>query len=334
MSKKHKDNLVRYIRGHRKVILVYVLFTLVSATIFVLYQLPVAAVGYAAAVCGFLGLLILACDYRKFCRRRSELGLAQKEITVSAERFPGASYPLDTDYQNIIKELFRDRQEIMNEKNEAFSEMMEYYTLWVHQIKTPIAALRLQLQEQDSAENRQMLEEVQRIEQYVEMVLTYLRLDSDSTDYVIRQYDLDDIIRQALRRFAPQFIRRKLQLIYEPLCCQVLTDEKWLLFVVEQVISNALKYTKKGSISITLEDHDILCIRDTGIGIRPEDLPRIFEKGYTGCNGRDDKKASGIGLYLCRRICDRLGHGILAESDGVHGTAVKIDLSCEKLEVE
>lgn len=334
MSKKHRDDLHCYIHGHRKIILVYVLFTLVSGTVFVLYQLPAAPVGYAAAVCGFLGLLILACDYRKFCRKHSELQLALGEITVTPERLPAAEYPLDTDYQNVIKELFRNRQEIMNEKNEAFSEMMEYYTLWVHQIKTPIAALRLQLQEQDSSENRQMMEEVQRIEQYVEMVLTYLRLDSDSTDYVVRQYDLDDIIRQALRKFAPQFIRRKLQLVYKPLCCQVLTDEKWLLFVVEQVISNALKYTKKGSISITMESPDTLCIRDTGIGIRPEDLPRIFEKGYTGYNGRDDKKASGIGLYLCRRICDRLGHGILAESDGVHGTVVKIDLSREKLEVE
>lgn len=330
----NRDNLICYIRGHRKTILLYVLFTAVFSVVFFLYQLPAAAVGYAAAVCGFLGLVILADDYRKFCRKRHQLQLALHEITVTPERLPEAEYPLDADYQNVIKELVGNRQEIINEKNEAFAEMMEYYTLWVHQIKTPIAALRLQLQEQDLAQNRQMLEELQRIEQYVEMVLTYLRLDSDSTDYVIRQYDLDDIIRQALRRFAPQFIRRKLQLVYEPLCCQVLTDEKWLLFVVEQVISNALKYTKKGSISITMEDHDTLCIRDTGIGIRPEDLPRIFEKGFTGCNGRSDKKASGIGLYLCRRICDRLGHGIAAESDGVHGPAVKIDLSRKKLEVE
>lgn len=211
---------------------------------------------------------------------------------------------------------------------------MEYYTIWVHQIKTPIAAMRLQLQGEDSDSSRELLEELQRIEQYVEMVLTYLRLDSGSTDYVLKKYDLDDIIRQAVRKYASQFIRKKIRLTYEPLSCEVLTDEKWLLFVIEQVLSNALKYTRSGEISITLEAPKTLCIRDTGIGIAPEDLPRIFEKGFTGYNGRNDKKASGIGLYLCRRICSRLNHEIIITSKVDVGTEVRIDLDRKVLEVE
>ena len=175
---------------------------------------------------------------------------------------------------------------------------------------------------------------MQRIEQYVEMVLTYLRLDSGSTDYVLKKYDLDDIIRQAVRKYASQFIRKKIRLTYEPLSCEVLTDEKWLLFVIEQVLSNALKYTRSGEISITLEAPKTLCIRDTGIGIAPEDLPRIFEKGFTGYNGRNDKKASGIGLYLCRRICSRLNHKIIITSKVDVGTEVRIDLDRKVLEVE
>ena len=166
------------------------------------------------------------------------------------------------------------------------------------------------------------------------MVLVYLRLDSESKDHVFRKCDLDQIVRGEVKKFAGQFIRRKIGLRYEPLGCEVLTDEKWLAFVVEQVISNALKYTEEGEIAITLEESKTLCIRDTGIGIAPEDLPRIFEKGYTGYNGRADKKASGIGLYLCRRICTQLGHRIWAESAPGVGTVIKIDLEREELQVE
>ena len=162
------------------------------------------------------------------------------------------------------------------------------------------------------------------------MVLCYLRLDSDSTDYLIRRCDLDDIVRQAVRKYSAQFIRKKIQLDYEPLEYSVLTDEKWLLFVIEQVISNSLKYTRSGTVRIYLDGED-LCVRDTGIGIAREDLPRVFEKGYTGCNGRTDKKASGIGLYLCRRICIALGHSITARSDET-GTEIRIGLQREKID--
>ena len=172
------------------------------------------------------------------------------------------------------------------------------------------------------------------VEQYVEMVLGYLRLESPSSDYVIRNYALDDIVRQAVRKYASQFIRRKLRLEYTPLNVSVITDEKWLLFVIEQVLSNALKYTRSGSVSITLEAPKTLCIRDTGIGIAPEDLPRVFEKGYTGSNGRTDKRATGIGLYLCRRILAKLGHSITIVSTPGVGTTVRIGLEQDALEVE
>ena len=166
-----------------------------------------------------------------------------------------------------------------------------------------------------------------RAEQYVGMVMVYLRLTDGGSDFVLRTCDLDAIVRQAVRRFAGEFITRKLKLCYEPLNAACVTDEKWLLFVVEQVLSNALKYTREGSITITMEHPKTLVIRDTGIGIASEDLPRIFEKGYTGYNGRGDQKASGLGLYLCRTICRKLGHSITAESAPDEGTAIRIGLS-------
>ena len=163
----------------------------------------------------------------------------------------------------------------------------------------------------------------------VEMVLVFLRLDSSTTDYVIRSHSLDDIVRPAVRKFAGEFIRRHLRLDYQPLDRTVVTDAKWLGFVVEQVLSNALKYTAQGSVTIAM-DGDDLCIRDTGMGIAPEDLPRIFDRGFTGLNGRRDTRASGIGLYLCRRICRSLGHTIRASSVPNQGTEIRIGLGQKK----
>ena len=131
------------------------------------------------------------------------------------------------------------------------------------------------------------------------MVLMYLRLDSDSSDYVIKEHEIGSIVKAAVKKFSGEFISRKISLDMTEIDGTVITDDKWLSFVIEQVISNALKYTPKGTISIYMEEPKILCIKDSGIGIAPEDLPRIFEKGYTGYNGRVDKKASGIGLYSC-----------------------------------
>ncbi|MEI3103320.1 MAG: ATP-binding protein [Oscillospiraceae bacterium] len=179
--------------------------------------------------------------------------------------------------------------------------------------QNPIASMRLTLQNEDSDLARSLSGDLMRVEQYVEMVLVFLRLDSSTTDYVIRAHSLDDIVRLAVRKFAGEFIRRRLRLDYQPLDRAVVTDAKWLGFVVEQVLSNALKYTASGSVTIAM-DGDDLCIRDTGMGIAPEDLPRIFDRGFTGLNGRRDTRASGIGLYLCRRICRSLGHTIRASS--------------------
>lgn len=248
--------------------------------------------------------------------------------------FPEARSVDDADYQEIIRLLRQEQRDLRSQMDRRYADMVDYYTIWAHQIKTPIASMGLRLQSEDSARSRQLSADLFRIEQYVEMVLVFLRLDSDSTDYVIRTSDLDGIVRGAVKKFAGEFIGRKLTLDYTPVNTTVLTDEKWLSFVVEQVLSNALKYTPSGGISITLEPEKTLCIRDTGIGIAPEDLPRIFEKGYTGYNGRREKKASGIGLYLCRRICGNLGHTITADSAVDRGTVIRIDLSQRPLEVE
>lgn len=233
----------------------------------------------------------------------------------------------------VIRKLKESGMCLGDSMNMKYADMVDYYTMWAHQIKTPIASMHLILQKQDSEDSRRLRTELMRIEQYVEMVLCFLRLDSDSTDYVLKEYRLDDIIRAAIRKLAPQFIMKKLVLDYETIDKQVLTDEKWLGFVIEQVLSNSVKYTESGKVKISCEGSKLV-ISDTGIGIAPDDLPRIFDKGYTGFNGRMDRKASGIGLYLCRRICNNLGHGITAESVPGQGTTIAIELERNNLEVE
>lgn len=319
-------SFLQYLYSYRKGIGAFGLFSVIFFTIFFLYGLPAEAVLYASAVCGFVGLLLFLRNYLHFQQKYRQLSLLKEEVGISLEKLPDAEHGLEALYQELLGELYRQKQQCLYENANRYQELTEYYTIWAHQIKTPIAAMDLILQREDSGFSREVRQELRRIEQYVEMVLAVLRLDSDSSDYVIREYDLDGMLRQALRKYASQFIYRKISLTYEPVGQRVVTDEKWLVFVIEQLLSNALKYTKNGSISIFLEAPKTLCIRDTGIGIAPEDLPRVFEKGYTGCNGRRDKKASGIGLYLCRRILEKLGHGISVESELGAGTVVRLDL--------
>ena len=301
---------------------------------FWLYHLPVEAVLYPTTICTVLGLLLLSVDFRRVLRKHQKLERIQTLSDTIGENFPEIEGLEDADYQQIIRLLHEEQTRFRTDTARRYEDMVDYYTIWAHQIKTPIASMRLTLQNEDSQLSRKLSGDLFRIEQYVEMVLMFLRLDSDSTDYVIREHDLDAIVRQAVRKFAGEFIARKIQLVYKPVNTNVITDEKWLSFVIEQVLSNALKYTPAGSITISLEAPKTLCIRDTGMGIALEDLPRIFEKGYTGYHGRADKKASGIGLYLCRRICTNLGHRISAESAPDVGTAIRIDLSQYKLIAE
>ena len=200
--------------------------------------------------------------------------------------------------------------------------------IWNRSKAQALAAMRLLLQE----EPRPELEgELLKIEQYVEMVLGYLRLGSGTTDYVFRSCELDALIRQSVRKYARLFILKKISLDFRETGKTVLTDEKWLSFVIEQLLSNAVKYTPEGGCVRIYGDGETLVITDSGIGIQPEDLPRVFEKGFTGFNGREDKKSTGIGLYLCRQVLDRLNHGISISSRPGQGTLVRLDLSRQLL---
>jgi signal transduction histidine kinase len=254
---------------------------------------------------------------------------------------------LHQEYRKRLLEMYESYQNNRSlvQKNEA--ERLDYYMMWAHQIKTPIAAIKLLIQsnldgtedsvgqgdiaQYDHPDQRFPLErELFKIESYVEMVLHYLRLDSISADMVLKHYNIMMMVKRVVKKYAVLFIDRQIaiELTEESKAIGqiITTDEKWFSFIIEQLLSNAIKYTPSGTISILLEG-DRLIIADTGIGIRTEDLPRIFERGFTGYNGRIDQKATGIGLYLSKQVASRLGIGISVLSQSGAGTRVILDLS-------
>ncbi len=317
----------QYLRQHRKSLCAFALFSVIFAVVFWLYHLPLAAVLYPALLCLLLGGVFLVTDFIAFRKKHRQLQRMEDLSTAMISDLPAADTLAEADYQVLLQnaqaELFRQQTSTDN----RYQNMVDYYTAWAHQIKTPIAAMNLTLQNEDSPLSRKLTSKLFHIEQYADMVLAFLRLDSTTTDFVLHPCDLDGMIRQSIRKFADEFILRKLTIDYRSIHKTVVTDEKWFAFLLDQLLSNALKYTKQGGIRIYLEYGDTLCIQDTGIGIAPEDLPRIFEKGFTGYNGRSNQKASGIGLYLCQRISEKLGLPITITSALDHGTTAHIRLS-------
>lgn len=319
-----------FIRSRMITLVSVITAAVIFAVVLSLYDLPAEPVLYALllSVCALAAIGIFS--YIKAYRKHRVLSRLANEITVTAENLPKAISADDKDYGRLINTLSDFCISLKEKSDENLRATNEYYTMWVHQIKTPISAMRLMLQSEDSEINRRLSDELMKIEQYADMALCYVRLESDSSDLVLKHYDLDETVKRSIRRFSSQFIGKKLRLDYKELDTDVITDEKWLSFIIGQLLSNAIKYTDKGTVSIYMKpdtDRKILCIADTGIGIDPADLPRIFDNGYTGLNGRYDMRASGIGLYLCRCTADMLGITVTAESTLGKGSVFMIDLT-------
>ena len=314
-----------YLKSRLGTIILLIIVEGIFASTYFLFDLQAVTVLYPLILSIAVLLVIGVIDF---------LITYNKHRKIKNNDFPDPSGLLEKDYQEIIAKLKEEEAFNRQKTTSDYNNMVEYYTVWAHQIKTPIASMRLQIQSEDTDFARRLNGELNRIEAYVEMVLTFLRLDSDNTDYVIKEYDIDSIIKPAIRKFSREFILKKLKLEYEPVDYKTITDSKWLSFIIEQVISNAVKYTNEGSVRIYMNEPGVLVIEDTGIGISAEDLPRIFENGYTGFNGRQDKRASGIGLYLCKRISDNLGHKLSAESEVGVGTKMILDLRIKKIDVD
>lgn len=319
-----------YIYSRRNCLLLLVLFCVIFLVVFYLSDLAHSELRYSLQLCGGVGLGIAIADFRNFAKKHRRLQNLLECPELMGEHMPHSDNTIEADYQLLCEALIDSARRERSNADIAYNDMTDYFTLWAHQIKTPIAAMQLLLNSENEALTREELsEQLFRIEQYAQMVLQYIRLSDDSSDYVFAPCELDSLIRSCVRKFAPIFIRKRLSLRYEPTGREIVTDEKWLAFIIEQLLSNSLKYTKSGFVSIYMDENrpQTLVIEDSGIGISPEDLPRIFDKGFTGYNGRSNKKSTGIGLYLCSKIAKKLGIGLSISSTPAIGTKVFVDLS-------
>ena len=300
--------------------------------VFYLCDLPGAPFVYASAL---TAAVLFACLAAEFYGWRQHIRELREMVQMAQEGFVGLCW-----FESLEEELYGQAVSALQERAERerldylreLEEAKRYYALWSHQIKTPLAALKLLIRE-ERMDQSLMETELLAAEQYVEMALQYQRMAGGTGDLVFREYDLDRLVYKALKRTAPLFIRKKLRLEIGEIQKKVITDEKWLCFVIEQLLTNAAKYTGKGTVSVYLEDSSLV-IADTGIGILPEDLPRVFEWGYTGLNGRLDKRSTGIGLSLCRQMTKRLGHDIRLESKPGAGTRAYLELGREQFDME
>lgn len=319
-----------YLKQYRMPVVFALALYLICFAVLLLSGLPVTAVSYAFGLGGVVGIVMLIGGYVSFTRRHKLL--KELDIRDSLDHLPSPATPIEKDYQALLGQLFSEKEHAAAAVSERYHDTLDYFTLWAHQIKTPISAMDLILQAGEGS--GELKGELFKVQQYVSMALNFLRLVEGISDFVFREYDLDGILRTAIHTYAGQFIRTKVRLCYSPVTCTVLTDEKWLEFVMEQLLSNALKYAPGGTVSIYMEGPEQLVIADDGIGISPEDLPRIFEKGYTGLNGRRTRKTTGIGLYLCHEILTRLGHAIAITSQPGQGTQVHLNLRRQEFDVE
>ena len=330
-----KESIFSFLKIRKVLIIIFTGIVVIFGILFYLYDIPFDAIIYGCELSFVWCAVCLFIDFYKYYKRHKLLHINREQFFDDAEQLPEHMDIIEYDYQELAKELYQEKQELISKNRIAKKELLDYYGMWVHQIKTPIAALDILLQNTErmlyQIDEKEMMQkaisvsdmkmELFKIEQYVEMALNYLRVEDISSDLVFKKHELDDMVRQVIRKYAKIFISKKIKIDFKPTKACIVTDEKWFIFVLEQIISNALKYIKKGQIFIYMKEKSLV-IKDTGIGIPAEDLPRIFEKGFTGYNGRENKKSTGIGLYLCKNIMDKLQWNITVDSEVGSGTKI------------
>ena len=312
---------LQYLKRIRFVLLWSLLCAGIFFLIFVLEEINLKAAVYPTVLCLAFGLLFLLCGYLRYKKTGQKLEHLLQGEGPYEDSLPVAQDGIESGYQELIRKEEQQQRKEHARWEKSGKDMEDYYATWVHQIKAPIAVMNVLLQQEDTETNQNLKAELFRVEQYVEMALNYLRVEDISSDLSFKQYAVDDMVRQVIRKYAKIFISKKIKMNFKPTGRYIVTDDKWFVFVLEQFISNALKYTKKGQISIYMKEKSLV-IEDTGIGIPAEDLPRIFEKGFTGYNGRENKKSTGIGLYLCKNIMDKLQWNITVDSEVGSGTKI------------
>ena len=280
---------------------------------------------YSLTILTFVSIIMVAWDlFRSY--QSYKLAYLYEEITPLS--------PLEFYLAQTLENARENQMNQTEEECKRYTDLMDYYTLWVHQIKTPIAASQLLVQDVTDRNIKSLLEqEIFKIDAYTHLVLQYLRLENFHDDLQLKQVALEHLVKEVVRKYSLFFIQKGLTINLDDLDVKVISDEKWLLVIIEQVLSNSLKYTKSGGIEVYFKDNT-LYLKDSGIGIKDSDILRVFERGFSGYNGRLTQQSSGLGLYLSKKIADQLGHDISISSQVGQGTTVSIHFQKKKLAID
>ena len=233
-------------------------------------------------------------------------------------------------FKNSLEQIDKSMLENVNKYKYMTEDYKEYIELWIHEIKIPIATSKMVIENNKNAITKSIDEELDKVENYIEQALFYARSNTVEKDYYIRKVILKEIINESIKKNKSSLIQEKISIDIHDLDVEVNTDNKWIVFILNQIIQNSIKYRKKENSVIEIyanqgKENVILYIKDNGIGIKQGEITRVFEKGFTGTNGRlSNKKSTGIGLYLCKKLCNKLGIGIELNSVQNEGTEVKL----------
>lgn len=306
-------------------LLLLILCTLIFALVLSLFRAPMEAALYAGLLCLVAFAVLGLIAYLRLRNRHRALVRLQKSLPDSLSLLPPPRDILEKDYQQLLHAMEDLHARRITQEDYRYRSMADYITLWGHQIKTPLAALGLLLSREESEKDAVLKDEVFKVERYVDMALNYMKLEAGADDFRFQQVAVKPAVSQAVRRYARHFVLKRLSLQVDiPEDARVMTDDKQLIFILEQLLSNALKYTETGGLTIRWQQSRALMIQDTGCGIRAEDIPLITQQGFTGYNGHIDRQATGIGLYLCKKACERLGIRMDIQSVFGEGTTVSL----------
>lgn len=317
--------IVNYIKYRKNIFILFLIVMIIFAVVYFSYNIGKETYLYAF----FLSLVVAGAwainDYYKINKKIDYIKILDEQADEDLLENLAKDDFIIQEYNQVIKKLTFSMNEMDSKKNQEIRDLEEFFIMWTHQIKLPISAINLYLDSNNQLNKSILKGQVKRIQQYTDMVMAYIRLKSDQSDFLFSEVDLDLMIKNVIKEFKLDFINKRLDLDFKPLNKKILTDKKWFEFALGQILSNALKYTKEGGVKIYITGDDLV-VEDTGMGIKPEDIKRVFDKGYTGYNGRDHTGASGLGLFLVKKTLSSLSHSIRIESEINKGTKVFIGL--------
>ena len=312
-------------------VLVLALFTIL------VFLLPYNVEGFIAVyIVAVPTAIYLVFNVAEYMNKKSYYDTLESNLNQLDEKYLISEIIPNANFEEgkILKETLRQTNKAMienvNKYKFAVEDYKDYIEMWIHEIKIPIATSKLIIENNKSEVTKSIDEEINKMENYIEQVLFYARSNTVEKDYLVSKSNLKEIVNSAVVRNKESIVYNNIELNLHDLDKTVYTDSKWSIFILNQIIQNSIKYSKKNEKKIEIyseekKDNVTLLIKDNGIGIKEKDIPRVFEKGFTGENGRlIGKKSTGIGLYLCKKLCDKLDLGLIIKSKENKGTITSI----------